>query len=114
MAEDSEIHIFKCLDYLRDNAAAMAQAKADRVQLEEFRKSKLALLMKKAESAGQKTAAAQEREAYADSEYIEFLNALAAAVEKEEKIRWMMRAAEARIECWRSIESTRRIEAKTV
>lgn len=114
MSDESGIQIFKCLDWIRDNAAAMASAKADRVQLDEFRKSKLAILMKKAEVAGQKTAAAQEREAYADPEYVEFLNALAAAVEKEEKLRWLMKTAELKIECWRSLESTRRIEAKTI
>jgi hypothetical protein len=111
---ESEIEIFRCLNFLRDNAGTMAQAKADRVQVEEFRKSKKALLMQKAEDAGHKSAAIQEREAYAHPEYIEFLNALAAAVEKEEKMRWLMRAAEARIECWRSLESTRRIEGKNI
>lgn len=114
MSDESEIQIFRALDWIRDNATAMAQAKADRVQLEEFRKSKKALLMQKAEEAGHKSAATQEREAYAHPEYIEFLNALAAAVEKEEKLRWLMTAAQARIDCWRSLESTRRIEAKTV
>jgi hypothetical protein len=114
MSDANEIQIFRALDWIRDNAEAMAQAKADRVQLEEFRKSKKALLMQKAEEAGHKSAVTQEREAYANPEYVEFLNALAAAVEKEEKLRWLMTAAQARIEVWRSLESTRRIEAKTV
>jgi hypothetical protein len=114
MSDDSDIQIFRCLDFLRDNASTMASAKADRVQLEEFRKSKKALLMQKAETEGHKSAAIQERQAYADPEYIEFLNTLAAAVEKEEKMRWLMKTAELKIECWRSLESTRRIEAKTV
>jgi hypothetical protein len=114
MSDESEIQIFKCLDYLRNNAGNMAQAKADRVQIEEFKKSKIAILMKRAEVDGHKSAAAQEREAYANPEYVEFLNALAAAVEKEEKLRWLMKAAEARIECWRGLESTRRIETKVI
>lgn len=114
MSDEAEISIFRCLDFLRDNAAAMASAKADRVQLEEFRKSKKALLMREAEEAGHKSAISQEREAYANKEYIEFLNALAAAVEKEEKIRWLMKSAELKIDVWRSLESTRRIETKTV
>jgi hypothetical protein len=113
MSTEGEISIFKCLDYLRDNAQAMAQAKADRVQLEEFRKSKKAMLMQKAEQEGHKAATIQERQAYADPEYVEFLNALAEAVEKEERLRWLMKTAELKIECWRSLESTRRIEAKT-
>lgn len=114
MAEEGEIQIFRCLDFLRDNAGVMAAAKADRVQLEEFRKSKKAMLMVAAEKAGHNSAVSQEREAYANPEYVEFLNALAAAVEKEEKLRWLMKTAELKIECWRSLESTRRIEAKTL
>ena len=62
MSEESEVNIFRCLDFLRDNAGAMAAAKADRVQLEEFRKSKKALLMIQAEKAGHNSAVAQERQ----------------------------------------------------
>jgi hypothetical protein len=114
VTDEAEISIFKCLDFLRDNAAAMASAKADRVQLEEFRKSKKALLMREAEKAGHKSAIAQEREAYADPQYIEFLNALAAAVEKEEKLRWLMKSAELKIDCWRTLEANRRIETRNI
>lgn len=114
MSDVAEMNIFRALDFIRDQAPVMAAAKADRVQLEEFRKSKKALLMQKAEEEGHKSAAIQERQAYAHPEYIEFLNALAAAVEKEEKLRWLMKAAELKIECWRSLESTRRVEAKNV
>lgn len=59
-----------------------------------------------------KSSAAQEREAYADAEYIEVLHALRDAVEKEEEMRWRIVAAQARIECWITIESTRRMETK--
>jgi len=114
MSDESEINIFRALDYMRDNAPAYAKAKADRVYLEEFRKSKKALLMRDAETAGHKSAVAQEREAYADSSYVELLGALKDAVELEETLRWRMVAAQARIEAWRTLESTRRFEAKTV
>lgn len=114
MSDESDLNIFRCLDFIRDNASAMASAKADRIQIEEFRKSKKALLMVAAEKAGHNSAVAQEREAYAHPEYVEFLNALGAAIEKEEKLRWLMIAAQARIEVWRSLESTRRIEAKAI
>jgi hypothetical protein len=114
MDDAAEIKIFKILDFLRDQAPEMAQAKADRIQLEEFRKSKKALLMRDAERAGHKAAVTQEREAYAHPEYIELLNSLAAAVEREEKMRWLMVAAQLKIEVWRSLESSRRVEAKTL
>lgn len=114
MSDASDLNIFRALDWIRDHAEEMAQAKANRVQLEEFRKSKKALLMQKAEEEGHKSAAMQERQAYAHPEYIEFLNALGAAVEKEEKLRWLMEAARLRIGAWQTIEATKRIEMKSV
>lgn len=114
MHGDTEINIFRSLDFIRDNAATYAKAKSERVYLEEFRKTKKALLMRDAELAGHKTAAAQEREAYAHPEYIVVLDGLKAAVEQEESYRWLIVAAQARIECWRTIEANRRVEAKTV
>lgn len=114
MSDVGELNIFRALDYIRDNAPAYAKAKADRVYCEEYRKSKKALLMRQAEMAGHKSAAMQEREAYADEEYQGLLRALSDAVEAEETLRWRMVAAQARIEAWRTMESTRRIEAKTV
>lgn len=114
MSDDSEINIFKALDFIRDQAPIYAKAKAARVYLENFRKSKKAILMRAAELKGHKTAAIQEREAYANPEYIEVLEALQVATEEEERLRWMIVAAEAKIECWRTLESTRRAEARTL
>jgi hypothetical protein len=114
MTNESEINIFRSLDFIRDNAAPYAKAKAARVYLEEFRKSKKALCMRAAEEAGHKSAAAQEREAYAHPEYLELLQGLQAAVEQEEALRWLIVAAQAKIEVWRTIEANRRAEAKTV
>ena len=114
MSEEGEIRIFDALNWIRDNAPKYAKAKAERVYLEEFRKTKKALLMQDAERAGHKSAIAQEREAYAADGYAEHLKALSAAVEEEERLRWLMVAAQARIEAWRSIESSRRIEAKSL
>jgi hypothetical protein len=114
VSNEAEINIFRALDFIRDNAPAYAKAKAERVYLEEYRKSKKALLMKAAMKDGHSSVNAQEREAYADEGYIEHIEALSAAVEIEEKFRWQMIAAQAKIEVWRTLESTRRIEAKTV
>lgn len=114
MNADAEINIFRSLDYIRDNAPVYAKAKSDRIYLEEFRKSKKALLMRDAELAGHKSAVSQEREAYAHPEYLLLLEGLKAAVEQEETFRWMIVAAQAKIECWRTIEANRRVEAKTL
>lgn len=114
MNADAEINVFKCLDFIRDNAPQYAQAKANRVYLEEYRKSMKSMLMKQAETNGHNAVSAQEREAYADPGYIRHLEALKVAVADEEERRWMMIAAQAKIEVWRTLESSRRIEAKNV
>lgn len=111
---ENEINIFKALDYLRDTAPAYAKAKAERVYLEEFRKTKKALCMKVAETRGVTTSASQEKEAYADPEYQQLLMALKVAVEQEETLRWRIVAAQAKIEVWRSLESSRRTEQKII
>ena len=114
MSQDAEINIFAALDYIRNNAPEYAKAKADRIYLEGFSKSKKAMLMQEAELAGHKSAASQEREAYAHSDYVALLEGLRTAVEVEEKLRWLFTAAQARIEAWRTIEANRRAEAKTL
>lgn len=114
MSDESEINVFRALDFIRDQAPAYAKAKSERIYLEEFRKSKKALLMRGAEMRGHKAAVTQEREAYADPEYIELLQALQAAVESEETLRWRMVAAQARIEAWRTISASQRAEARTL
>lgn len=103
-----DIEIDKVLDFIRDNSGKYAQAKANRIYLEEFRKSKKAILMKSAEQEGHTSAVAQEREAYAHQEYQELLKGLRDAVEQEEKLRWLLIAAQAKFEVWRSLESSKR------
>lgn len=109
-----EINLFRCLEFIKSNAKAYAQAKANRIHLEQFRKSKKALLMADAEARGQKTAALQERDAYAHPEYLALLEGLREAVAEEERMRWLMVAAEVSTECWRSLESSKRAEIKGV
>jgi hypothetical protein len=97
------------IEYIFKHGKRYAKAKAERIYLEEYRKSLKAILMKKSiESAVN----AQEREAYSDPEYVELLKGLKEAVEVEEEIRWGLVAAQARIEVWRSMEATNRVEGK--
>ena len=93
---------------IRDKAPAYGAAKAQRVYLEEFRKSKKALLMKESLSMGYEAANAQEREAYADPSYQQLLKGLAAAIEQEETLRWELESYRLDIEIWRSREATNR------
>ncbi len=64
--------------------------------------------MKEADRNGHKTAAVQEREAYADPAYLELLDGLKAAVEAEETLRWRLVSAQAAIEIFRTMEASNR------
>ena len=93
---------------IRNKAPAYGEAKAQRVYLEEFKRTKRALLMKDALEMGYEAANAQEREAYADPAYQQLIKGLAAAIEKEETLKWEIEAARLDIEIWRSREATNR------
>lgn len=98
----------KAITFIYENAPKYAEAKAQRIQLENFLKSKRALLMGASQA---KTVSDREAEAYAHPEYIELGKGLAAAVEIEETLKWRMTAAELAVEVWRSQEaSNRRID----
>lgn len=103
----SEINIEKALDYMRDNARHLAKAKADRVFLEQFRKTQKAMLVNAAPD-DYKTIQARESYAYAHDNYIEVLEGLRVAVEAEETLKWHMQAAALKVEVWRSQEATNR------
>lgn len=97
------------IEYIFKHGKRYAQAKADRIYLEEYRKSLKAILMKRSL---ENAVNAQEREAYSDPEYLQLLTGLKEAVQVEEEIRWGLVAAQARIEVWRSREATNRAEGK--
>lgn len=102
------------VDFILKNAPAFAKAKSQRVHLEEFRKSKKALLMKRAMLKGMEAVNAQEREAYADPEYQELIKGLAEAIEQEEMLKWKLEAARMRVDIWRSEEATNRMQDRAV
>jgi hypothetical protein len=110
-----DINPNQAVDFLLKNAGLFAKAKAERVYLEEFRKSKKALLMQEAFLAGVDTMAGQERDAYARSEYRELLEGLKAAVEQEEKLKFQLIGAQLRVDIWRTNQANNRfIEKSTV
>lgn len=98
------------LDAIRRKIAEHAKARADAEYLDEFKKSKLAMLMKEYEKSGFSAVSAQEREARADPKYIEILEGLREATEKAERQRWELRLLEMEFEKWRTLEVTRRKE----
>lgn len=99
----------KAVDYILENGRKFAQAKANRVYLEEYRKSKKALLMNQSTET---TVNAREQYAYSHPDYVAVLDGIKAAVEVEEELRWHLVAAQARVEIWRSQESTARAEGR--
>jgi hypothetical protein len=99
----------KAIQYIIDTAPLYAKAKANRMYLEEFRKSRKAQLQSQS---GTEVIGKQETYAYAHADYIEILEGIKQAVEKEEKYRWLMTAAQARIEVWRTEQYSARMEMK--
>lgn len=89
----------KAIEYIINNAGKFAKAKSDRIYVEEYRKSLKAILMKRSD---EKIISAQERDAYAHHEYTDLLEGLREAVEVEEKLRWDLIAAQARIDVWKA------------
>lgn len=104
------IDIFKCLDYIRDHAEEYAQAKANRLYLEQYRKSQKALLINEC---NEKTAQARESYAYAHPEYLIMLENYKTSVEIEEKLKWLMESAKLKVEVWRSLNATNRFIDKS-
>ena len=99
---------YKAIEFILENAAKFAKAKSERIYLDEFRRTKRALLMKQAMEMGYESAAAQEREAYAHPEFEELLKGLAVAVEQEELLRWKLTAATLKTEIWRTESANER------
>lgn len=108
----SDEQIEKRMHELRETVREYAKAKAEFDYLEDFKKSKIAILMKEAERNGFATAAAQEREARANPEYLQLLDGLKVANFEAEKLKRELWLAELGSEIWRTNESSRRAEMK--
>ncbi len=94
-----ESDIERAVNWMASSAVQAAQARANREYMTEFRKSLKALLMREHQSL---PIAAQEREAYADERYLAHLDAMKAAIEEDEKMRWLQSAAEAKVSAWQT------------
>jgi len=101
----TEDDISKAVDFLRDTAENSAKYKAERVYLDEYRKSLKALLMKQHLDL---PVSAQEREAYASPVYIQHLETLKTAIERDEKQRFLRVSAEAKIQAWQTMSANYR------
>ena len=82
-----------------------AKAKAERVYIENFLRSKKSILM---QGCGEKTIAAKEAYAYSHKDYIALLEGLKAAVEIEETAKWALEKFKIEFEHWRTTQANDR------
>lgn len=106
-----DIDIFHTLEYIKNTAQKYAKAKAERMYVEEYRKTLKAKIMSEDKS---QPVNAQERNAYSHPYYEQHLLAIKEAVEIEEELRWKLIAAQAMVEVWRSLSANQRAEAKVL
>ena len=100
------------IDYIIKHSKEYAKAKADVTYLSEFRKTKKALCF---QNSMKNTMAEKEADAYANPEYQAVLDGLKKAVERAETLRWMLIAAQARIDVFRTQEASNRfLERSTI
>jgi hypothetical protein len=97
---------------LRQKSVDYAQAYSERNWLEELKKSKLAMLMKEAESRGFTSAAAQDREARAHEDYLDLLLDLKKATELSERLRWELEIAKLGVAVWQTQNANERAERR--
>lgn len=109
MAEIRDPH--KAVDFMIQKASEYAEARGKQVYLEEFRKTKKAMLMQQSDG---KAVADREAFAYSHPEYIQVLEGIRAAVEAAELLRYQLKAAELRVEIWRSQEASNRTQERVM
>ena len=100
-----EIDPHEAINFMIKNSKAYAKAKANVSYLEQFRKSKKAILYAKAIGS---TIADKDSWARSHPEYLELLEGIRESIEEAEELRWMLIAAQARVDVWRSQEASNR------
>ena len=95
----------KAIEFIIKQSGIYAQAKANRVYIENYLRSAKSKMMMESTAT---SIAAKEMEAYATDDYIALLDGLKVAVETEEKLRWQLIAAQERVQIWRTQEATNR------
>ena len=101
----SDEAVEKALDWLRDNAEVIAEAKFNNVKAEHMLKHVKALAMAQNKDL---PVGAQEREAYASEQYAAAIEVAAKAAGEFERIRALKEAAALKIEVWRTMSSNYR------
>ena len=100
----------KAVEYIILNAPKYAEAKANRVFIENYLRTVKSRLMGDEDG----TLGAKEAYAYGHPDYEQQVRALKIATEEEEKLRYMLKAAELRIEIFKVNEYSIRQEMKNL
>lgn len=101
----------KAVDFIIANAPKYAQAKANRVHIENYlRVVKSELMLTQEEG----TQGIKEAYAYSNPSYKQQLDALKIATEEEERIKYLIEAAKLRVEIFKVEEYTKRTEMKNL
>lgn len=103
MISDDDIE--RAVDYLRDNAEKLGRAKSASIYLGDYSKVVKSQIMRENDD---QPIGKQEAIAYADPRYDQHLKAKRIADEEYEYLRWMMEAAQAKIDVWRTQSSNNR------
>jgi len=93
------------IDYIIKHSKEYAIAKANVAYLTEYRKTKKAICY---QASNKTTIADKEADAYSHPDYIAVLDGIKEAVEDAERLRWMLVAAQARIDIYRTQEASNR------
>ena len=102
----------EAINFIYTNAPEFAKAKGQLAQLETYKSSLKAIMMKKA---GEQSLGGQEREAYASQEYQDLCKAIGVATEEAEKLKWQLEAAKMRFQAWQTESANnRQLEKFTV
>ena len=102
----------EAINYIYMNAPEYAKAKGQLAQLETYKSSLKAIMMKKS---SEQSLGGQEREAYASQDYQDLCLAMGKATEDAEKLKWQLEAAKMRFQAWQTESANnRQLEKFTV
>ena len=108
----SEYDPHEAINYIYMNAPEYAKAKGQLAQLETYKSSVKAIMMKKS---NEQSLGGQEREAYASQDYQDLCVAIGKATEDAEKLKWQLEAAKMRFQAWQTESANnRQLEKFTV
>jgi hypothetical protein len=95
----------EAINFIYTNAPRYASAKGQLAQLEAYKSSLKAIMMKKS---AEQSLGGQEREAYASQEYQDLCKAIGEATEQTELYKWQLQSATMRFDAWRTEQASNR------